>query len=191
MKNLRIVFCLVALVLLISGCETNQHSNVETSQPSTVDTPKTFNNSALSISSEGNKWNEDKNALPFEQVIDKVSFKVKEPEVPFEVTHKAASLITDPFVVIQLTYANEKVGYQLVLAESNSDKFKPGGKVGPHLKDGTETKVQSNQHSSVLAWRKNGMTFTLITTKIEDGEFVPLYDVSKLKEIANSINEIE
>jgi hypothetical protein len=192
MKKLRIWFCLVVLVLLISGCDTNQNVNVETAQPTAIDAQKVSNDSKLLITTEGFKWSEDKDALPFEDVIEKVPFKIKQPLIPFEVTHKAASLIDAPFDFIQLTYANDKDGYQLILAESNSkSKTKPDGKAGPQLNDGTETWVQSDQLSSALYWRKDGLTFTLISNKIEKGKFVPLYDIPKLKEIANSINEIE
>ncbi len=118
----------------------------------------------------------------------KIPFDVQQPQLPFIVTHKAAGIMNAPFDMIKITYANEQEGLQLILAESNAtNKSSPKGTLGPNLSDGSQTWIQGDENFSGLYWRRDGHTYSLASNKIENGKFVPLYDESKLIEIANTI----
>jgi hypothetical protein len=73
-------------ILLTAGCKASQTATV---QPNAIQQTE----SGFTISNEGFKWTDDENALPFEEVIKKAPFQVKEPEVPFEATNKVAHVI--------------------------------------------------------------------------------------------------
>jgi len=179
MKKIHILF-LIVFILLVSGCNENQ-SRTQPANPEP-------GGGSLVISGEGFEWSESKDALSFEEVIAKVPFRVRQPEVPFEVTHKAANIIQAPFDFIQMTYANDKLGFQLVLSESNSkDKSTPKGEAGSKLHDGSPTWIQGDSRVSGLYWRSNGMTYNLLSFKIQNGAFVSLYDHAQLVEVANTI----
>ncbi|TCZ77070.1 hypothetical protein E0485_11425 [Paenibacillus albiflavus] len=179
MKKISIII-LLAFVLLVVGCKASKNDI----QPSNLQT----NNSSLVISNGEIKWDEDKNALSFDEFIKKVPFEVKQPEVPFEITNKAIGGIEAPFDFIQMTSANDKLGFEIILAISNSkDNSKPQGKKGVKLENGSQTWIQSDQSVSALYWRYDGLTYVLSSLKIENGNFLPLYDTEKLVEIANTI----
>jgi hypothetical protein len=175
---------LFASILLIAGCKASQ-SNIQppNNQQSNI---------GLTISDEGFKWNDDKNALAFEETIKKAPFQARQPEVPFEVTNKMAHSIKSPtktpYDVIEMTYANVKQGLQLTLTEANSkDDATRTGEIGPKLQNGSQTWIAGDQNTSGLYWRYNGVNYSMISFKIENGKFVPLYDNAKLVEIANTI----
>jgi hypothetical protein len=183
MKKIGIMF-LFASILLIAGCKASQ---------SDIQPPNNQqSNTGFTISDEGFKWNDDKNALPFEETIKKAPFQLRQPEVPFEVTNKTARSIKAstkaPYDVVEMTYANAKQGLQLTLAEANSkDDVTPNGEMGPKLQNGSQTWIVGDQNKSGLYWKYNAVNYSLISFKIENGKFVPLYDNSKLAEIANTI----
>lgn len=184
-KKLRLI--LLFSLLLIAGCKVSQPS---INQPTANQQIK----SGFTVSDEGFKWNEDKNALPFEEAIKKAPFQIKEPPVPFEVTNKVAYVLkstTKPsFDIVVMTFANADQGYQLTVGADNSKKptSNPKAPLGPKLKNGDETWTYIDQGKSGLYWRHNGQNYSIISFKIENGKFVPLYDTSSLIEIANTIN---
>jgi hypothetical protein len=187
MKKIGIML-LLASILLTGGCKASQ---------GTIQSPiNQQSNIGFSITNEGFKWTDDKNALPFEETIKKAPFQVKQPVLPFEVTNKVAHAIKAPtkpsYDVIEMTYANAKQGLQLTLVEANSKAdlkadLNPKTPLGPKLQNGSQTWIGGDQNKSGLYWRYDGVNYSMISYKIDNGKFVPLYDVAKLIEIANSI----
>jgi hypothetical protein len=171
---------LLASILLTAGCKASQGA---------IQSPiNQQSNIGLSITNEGFKWSDDKNTLPFEETIKKTPFQVKQPVLPFEVTNKVAHAIKAPtkpsYNVIQMTYANAKQGLQLTLAQDNSKAdANPKTPLGPKLDNGSQTWIGGDG----LYWRYDGVNYSMISYKIDNGKLVPLYNVAKLIEIANSI----
>jgi hypothetical protein len=175
---------LLAFILLTAGCKVSQ---------GTIQSPiNQQSNIGFSITNEGYNWTDDKNALPFEETIKKAPFQVKQPVLPFEVTNKVAhaikATIKPSYDIIEMTYGNAKQGLQLTLAEANSKAdlkadLNPKTPMGPKLNNGSQTWIGGDG----LFWRYNGVNYSMISYKIDNGKFVPLYDIAKLIEIANSI----
>ncbi|WP_068785031.1 hypothetical protein [Paenibacillus phocaensis] len=189
MKKIIEVCLLVALLLLASGCGTEKPKSASPIAEDIHQTPR--HSAGLSISNGVAVWEPGTECCKsFEETRLAVPFEVPIPKVPFAITHQAADIVPANFDLIQLTFANEDRGEQLIWAVSNSpDKSKPEGKKGPKLNDGTQTWIQSTPNLSGLYWRNQGLTYALAANKVEDGDFVPLYRISELVQIANSIGE--
>ncbi len=187
MKKIIDVCLLVALLLLCSGCATGERNSPPPVAEDVEQTPGT--SPGLSIRDGVAVWDPGSECCKsFEDTLNEVPFEVSIPKVPFPITHQSADIVPANFDLIQLTFANEERGEQLILAVSNSQvKSKPDGKKGPKLSDGTQTWIQSTPSLSGLYWRKQGLTYALGSNKVEDGNFVPLYSISELVQIANSI----
>lgn len=182
-----IYICLVAAFLVASGCGTGTQNTIP---PTAIDqSPQNY--AGLSITNGVVEWNEGSDCCKsFEDTLLELPFEVRIPKVPFQITNQAAEIVPANFNLIRLTFANVEHGEQLILSISNSkDKSKPEGKKGPKLNDGTQTWIQSTQNLSGLYWRSKGLTYALASSKIEDGDFLPLYDISELVQIANSIGK--
>lgn len=177
----------VALLLLCSGCGTGERNSPPPVAKGVDQT--TPPSPGLSIRDGVAVWDPSSECCKsFEDTLQEVPFEVPIPKVPFPITHQSADIVPASFDLIQLTFANEERGEQLILAVSNSkDKSKPDGKKGPQLSDGTQTWIQNTLSLSGLYWRKQGLTYALASNKVEDGTFVPLYSISELVQIANSI----
>lgn len=189
MKKLIYVYVFAALLLLAGGCGTGKQNNTAPNAEDIDQTPR--QSAGLSIRNGVAEWDPGSDCCKsFEDTLLEVPFEVRIPKVPFQITHQAADIVPANFDLIQLTFANEELGEQLILAISNSkDKSKPEGKKGPKLNDGTQTWIQSTQNLSGLYWRSKGLTYALASNKVEDGDFLPLYDISELVQIANSIGK--
>lgn len=188
MKKIMYVCLIVVLLMLAGGCGTGAKNN--DISPIAEDVEQTPGTSpGLSIRDGVAVWDPGSECCKsFEDTLDEVPFEVSIPKVPFPITHQSADIVPANFDLIQLTFANEERGEQLILAVSNSQvKSKPDGKKGPKLSDGTQTWIQSTPSLSGLYWRKQGLTYALGSNKVEDGNFVPLYSISELVQIANSI----
>jgi len=72
---------------------------------------------------------------------------------------------------------------------NSTDTSKPEGEKGPKLDNGTPTWIQSNPAFSGLYWREDGLTYALASSKVENRHFFPLYDISELVQIANSMGK--
>ncbi|MCJ8014950.1 hypothetical protein MUG84_25020 [Paenibacillus sp. KQZ6P-2] len=178
-KRLRILLILSAFILLTS-CSSNDKTDTGYGKPE--------NATRMVITEDGLKWDIDKSAPSFEDTIKQVSFNVKQIKLPFPPTNTSASIIKAPFDMIQLTYASLEMGCQLILVESNSeDTSEPEGKSGPKLRDGTPTWIQSDSAMSALYWRKDGLTYLLMSQRVRDHSFVPLYNEEDLAVIADSL----
>ncbi|MDU0330539.1 MULTISPECIES: hypothetical protein [Paenibacillus] len=188
MKKIIDVIILVVILFLAGGCGTGaKYNDISPIAEDVKQTPGT--SPSLSIRDGVAVWDPgSKCCESFEDTLLEVPFEVPIPKVPFPITHQSADIVPANFDLIQLTFANEERGEQLILAVSNSQvKSKPDGKKGPKLSDGTQTWIQSTPNLSGLYWRNNGLTYALASNKVEDGDFVPLYSISELVQIANSI----
>ncbi|NWL89623.1 hypothetical protein DMN77_18925 [Paenibacillus sp. 79R4] len=124
----------------------------------------------------------------FQQTIREAVFPLLLPKLPFEATHRAVNKIAAPFDLYQMVYANEQLGIQLVLGQSNSKvTSEPEGKKGPKLENGARAWIQGNDGFSAIYWRHDGYTYSLLSYKTDGSKLVPLYDTDKLVEIANSL----
>ncbi len=180
---------LVAVFLLINGCMMGKQTDAPPVPGDVNIDQKPKNCAGLTIAKDGVQWDPgSENSKSFEEILLEVPFKVQLPSPPFGVTHRAAEIVPAPFDIIRLTFANVDIGEQLILSISNSkDNSKPEGEKGPKLSNGSQTWIQSNRDFSGLYWRYEGLTYALASTKVEQGAFVPLYDISDLVEIANTI----
>ncbi|MDU7472345.1 MAG: hypothetical protein E7L01_03145 [Paenibacillus macerans] len=187
MKKIIFVCFIIALLLLAGGCGTGKQNHASPIAEEINQTPRY--SAGLSIRDGVAVWDPGTDCCQsFEETLLEVPFEVPIPKVPFPITHQSADIVPANFDLIQLTFANEERGEQLILAVSNSQvKSKPDGKKGPKLNDGTQTWIQSTPNLSGLYWRNNGLTYALASNKVEDGDFVPLYSISELVQIANSI----
>ncbi|MBU5674695.1 hypothetical protein [Paenibacillus brevis] len=182
-----IYICLVAAFLVASGCGTGTQNTIP---PTAIDqSPQNY--AGLSITNGVVEWNEGSDCCKsFEDTLLEMPFEVRIPKVPFQITNQAAEIVPANFNLIRLTFANVEHGEQLILSISNSkDESKPEGKKGPKLNDGTQTWIQSNQNLSGLYWKSNGLNYALASSKAEGGDFLPLYDISELIQIANSLEK--
>ena len=184
-----IYICLVAAFLVTSGCGTGTQNTIPPIAENIDQSPPNY--AGLSITNGVVEWNQGLNCCKsFEDTLLEVPFEVQIPKVPFQITNQAAEIVPANFNLIRLTFANVEHGEQLILSISNSkDKSKPEGEKGPKLNDGTQTWIQSNQNFSGLYWRNKGLTYALASSKVEDGDFLPMYDIPELVQIANSIGK--
>ncbi|MDR0267131.1 hypothetical protein [Paenibacillus sp.] len=165
---------------ILAGCSSDKVTSAEYG--------KAVNRTHMGITSDGLKWDQDRNAPSFEDTLKQMPFKVKQIRLPFPPTQTAASIIEAPFDMIQLTYADLENGRQLILVESNSqDTSKPKGKSGPKLRNGTPTWIQSDSHTSALYWREDGLTYLLMSNQVNDKDFIPLFSPKDLALIASTI----
>ncbi|MBQ4899913.1 hypothetical protein KB559_13765 [Paenibacillus sp. Marseille-P2973] len=189
MKRIIVCACLIAVFLMISGCGIGKQNEVPpVSEVSNVDqSPPNY--AGLTIVNDGVEWDPGlESSKSFDETLLEMPFEVRIPEVPFLITHQAAEVVPASFQILRLTFANVDQGEQLMLSITNStDKSKPEGKKGPPLDNGTPTWIQSNPNFSGLYWREDGLTYALASSKVEDHDFYPLYDVSELVQIANSL----
>ncbi|MBE9917609.1 hypothetical protein G8C92_26695 [Paenibacillus donghaensis] len=165
---------------IVAGCGSDQVESAEYG--------KELNHTSMVITSDGLKWDVDKTAPSFEDTLKQMPFEVKQIKLPFPPTHQAASVIKAPFDMIQLTYADLLYGQQIILVESNSqDDSEPKGKPGPKLQNGTPTWIQSDSQTSALYWKAEGYTYLLMSNKVKNGHFVPLFTPKELAVIASSM----
>lgn len=170
----------ISIHLLLAGCSSKD--------PVYTNVGKPVNNTRMVITEKGLKWDLDPSASSFEETIEDFPFEVKQIKLPFPPTSTAASVIEAPFDMIQLTYASLDMGRQLILVESNpGDDSTPKGKAGPRLKNGEETWIQSDSHSSALTWRHEGITYLLMSNQVKDKQFVPLYAPDELVQVADTL----
>lgn len=182
-----IYICLVAAFLVTSGCETGTQNTIPPIAENIDQNPPNY--AGLSITNGVVEWNQGLDSS-FEDTLLEVPFEVQIPKIPFQITNQAAEIVPANFNLIRLTFANVEHGEQLILSISNSkDKAKLKGEKGPKLNDGTQTWIQSNQNFSGLYWRNKGLTYALASSKVEDGDFLPMYDIPELVQIANSIGK--
>lgn len=186
MKN-TLYACLIVALLLAGGCGYGEQNNTTPVAEHVEQTPGV--SPGLSIRDGVAVWDPGPECCKsFEDTLLEVPFKVPIPKVPFPITHQSADIVPANFDLIQLIFANEERGEQLILAVSNSKvKSNPDGKKGPKLTDGTQAWIQSTPNLSGLYWRKQGLTYAIASNKVEDGDFVPLYSISELVQLANSI----
>ncbi|MWV43041.1 hypothetical protein GRF59_05310 [Paenibacillus sp. HJL G12] len=170
----------ISVQLLLAGCSSTDSTYTDYGKP--------VHDTRMVITEKGLKWDIDKTAPSFEETIADFPFEVKQIKLPFPPTSTAASPIEAPFDMIQLTYANLEMGRQLILVESNpEDDSTLNGKTGPQLKNGEKTYIQSDSHSSALSWRHDGLTYLLISNKVKNQQFVPLYSPDELVKVADTI----
>lgn len=126
--------------------------------------------------------------ISIEEAEAKIPFTIKQPSVPFKVTQTSARILDTrgKFDAVEVTYANTDEGLSLILMTTNSKTdTPPTGEKGLKLANGSQTWDQGNEHLSVIYWRNEGLTYSLIAGKNNNLE--PLYDYQTLIEIANTI----
>lgn len=168
MKVVSKLLFLCMILLLLSACLQNAESN----QPT--------NNSDLSPPVE----------ISIEEAEAKIPFDIKQPSVPFQVTQKSAKILDANGKVdaVEITYANTAEGLTLIIMITNSKaETHPNGKKGLKLANGSQTWDQGTEQVSAIYWRHEGLTYTLISGRNNNGNLEQLYENKKLIEIANTI----
>lgn len=88
---------------------------------------------------------------------------------------------------MEIWYENKDQNLNMSLMINNSKVAIPSGKKNLILSNGSQTWEQGDQNFSAIFWSYKNLNYTLISGRYVSGNPEPLYDYTKLIEIANTI----
>ena len=147
---------------------------------------------SLGCAAKTNEFNFDEENVEvqsIEEAESMVSFMIREPEVPFEISDKTIRVVnvSSRIQAVEVSYTQTEDRSNLVLMMNNSNIDNPQGERGDKLDSGAQTYNQGDGHVSVLFWEHDKVNYLLISGQVVNENMVPLYTQSELIEIANTI----